>query len=690
MSQTWNALAGGRRLLLLALVLTVAPAAARAQQQKPEELAAKAKAILTKYCFECHGKDPNKASAKKLKVLDYAGMLASRQRLLVPKAPDESLLIQRLESTDEPMPPEGKPQPSDAERKALRAWVAAGAADFTKKVQVAVPAKTETGPTPPAPPKAADLALQAKAVLTKYCFDCHGKDPNRNSAKKLKVLDYPGMLASKKKVLVPNAPDDSLLIKRLESKDDPMPPEGKPQPSDPERKVLRAWVAAGAPNFGVTASVPPTPPTATNPAITPVTTTAPTANFEEELLKQAAITLDFLRQKGCKTVGVLKFRVQRLGEAEATDNAGPLNLTLATRLELAMALANDDKNPIAVIRDASRVADVVPNGNHLYRAGREKLFGRKYPLAWGKDDPQLVPDAFVTGVVRFSPDLARMGITLLAFDKEVDKVYKQEEFYVACDPDLLVEAGESYLLRDVLKDKQPLAPAKAVKAAFALHKEEVVSPLLDQKAPVRLEVRYDGKPVQVKFENGKFLLPEAKEGQKVSFVVQRLAAADDRLAVVLKVNGQSTLFRETLPDVQCRKWVLEPGVASLTIDRIQTDIKDDKGDLVVQAVPRSKPDQFRYTPDVGTVSVVVFREAKGTPVAREGAEDQAAIGRAAYPKEQANDLASLKELLRKEGAQENAAHSLAAPEKEGGEIKEVEFKADPTPVMALTMICQRP
>jgi hypothetical protein len=439
-------------------------------------------------------------------------------------------------------------------------------------------------------------------------------------------------------------------------------------------------------------------PRATAPSTTTTAPTLPhTVSLEEQLLKQAAETLDFLRGKGCKTVGVLKFRVSKLGASLSgpelsmapIDSAGPLNQALATRLELALALANDDKNPIGVLHDASQVADLIPKANHLYSAGRKALFGPTFLLAWGKDDTPVAADAFVTGAVRFSPNLDRMGITLLAFCKDYENVYKQDEFYVNCDGDLLVEAGESFLLRGVLKEKEPLAAARAIEAALWQRNQQVPSALVDKTAPLTLEVRYDSQVIPIPF-TGTFHIPEPKEVQKVSFVIRRVAAADARLAVVLKVNGLNTLFRERLPDVQCHKWVLEPGVDSLTIDRVQTDITDDRSDVMLRAVAPSKPDEFRYGPDVGTVSLVVFREARGEETPPGGTDDLAAVARGAYPKDRADDLAGLKRALREEGAPENATHGLAAPVREGGEAREVRFMADPTPVMAVTITCQRP
>ena len=56
------------------------------------------------------------------------------------------------------------------------------------------------------------------------------------------------------------------------------------------------------------------------------------------LLKHAHSILETLKEKGHKSVGVLKFRVKK-GEEPATDRAGTLNMRLAEKLEMALVLA---------------------------------------------------------------------------------------------------------------------------------------------------------------------------------------------------------------------------------------------------------------------------------------------------------------------------------------------------------------
>jgi serine/threonine-protein kinase len=96
------------------------------------------------------------------------------------------------------------------------------------------------------------LAADAYRILKKHCYECHGRNP-ANVKKKLRVLDQPLLLGKKRKLVVPGKPDDSLLIQRIEDKEEPMPPnEGKdkrPPVPKAELDVLKAWIKAGAAPF---------------------------------------------------------------------------------------------------------------------------------------------------------------------------------------------------------------------------------------------------------------------------------------------------------------------------------------------------------------------------------------------------------------------------------------------------------
>src|SRR5581483_8210134 len=83
------------------------------------------------------------------------------------------------------------------------------------------------------------------------------------------------------------------------------------------------------------------------------------ADLESALLDRAKGLIQHCKQKGYKTVGVLKFLGAKEG-GELSDNLGTVNTLLARRLEVALVLANDPRNPVDLIEDASAVAARTP------------------------------------------------------------------------------------------------------------------------------------------------------------------------------------------------------------------------------------------------------------------------------------------------------------------------------------------
>ena len=104
----------------------------------------------------------------------------------------------------------------------------------------------------PARAGAADerLATEARAFLTKYCYDCHGGA--KDVGEPLNVADRESLLkrpesAEKHAYVVPGKPDESLIWEY--SGIGPkyrMPKKSAAQPSPKERDVLRRWIADGA------------------------------------------------------------------------------------------------------------------------------------------------------------------------------------------------------------------------------------------------------------------------------------------------------------------------------------------------------------------------------------------------------------------------------------------------------------
>jgi hypothetical protein len=142
-------------------------------------------------------------------------------------------------------------------------------------------------------------------------------------------------------------------------------------------------------------------------------------SLEKALLQQAPQIIKYLRENNYQNVGVLKFRVKK-GQERASDSAGPLNLNLANRLEVALVLAAPSKaeKPIGIIHNASAVAAKLKGANHLTKEGREALFEGRYALPWG--DQEVSADVFLTGVVAFDKDMQSMNVGIGAFDKSAE------------------------------------------------------------------------------------------------------------------------------------------------------------------------------------------------------------------------------------------------------------------------------
>jgi hypothetical protein len=410
-------------------------------------------------------------------------------------------------------------------------------------------------------------------------------------------------------------------------------------------------------------------------------------DLNRALLEQAPAVLRYLKDKGYHNVGVLKFRVKK-GDAPITEHAGTLNLSLADRLERALILADDLKQPVGIIHDASAVAARLPGANHLTRAGRQALFRGRYPLAWGGEE--VTPDAFLTGVVQISPDLRDLTVGILAFDQSSDTLARVAKFKAGQNAASLIETGESFLLRGAFDSgqEQP-AQDKAVETATRVKQEKEDYPLQDQAAPLRLEIYYDDARVPLEIRNGKAQVPEPQEGQKVAFVLRRTDAASGRLGVVLKVNGENTLFKERLPDVGCRKWVLDPGDGPITIRGYQLTGKTAEAFRILSGA-ESKQKEIDYGADVGTITLAVFREQQGggRPPApmEDNAEDLVALTRGLFPREPSKNLAALKEQLRADASR----GLIGQGHQVGADVRHVSFTPDPTPVMVATVRYYRP
>ena len=85
-------------------------------------------------------------------------------------------------------------------------------------------------------------------ILSNKCFACHGPDASSRKAE-LRLDTQSGATANRNGTwaVVPGKPENSLIVKRIHDKDDPMPPErfGKPL-TDTEKEILTRWIKEGA------------------------------------------------------------------------------------------------------------------------------------------------------------------------------------------------------------------------------------------------------------------------------------------------------------------------------------------------------------------------------------------------------------------------------------------------------------
>ena len=425
-------------------------------------------------------------------------------------------------------------------------------------------------------------------------------------------------------------------------------------------------------------------------------------DLDKQLLKQAASVLSTLKEKGFHNVGVLKFRVKK-GTEPATDRAGTLNLRLSEKLEMALILANKIQDPIGIVRNANKTAATITGANHLTQEGRKLLFSVQYNLAWGEE--KVTPDAFITGVAYLTPDFKTMTVGLAIFDASGGELVQLAKFDAKPDLEELLESGESFTVRGVFdqgsleltqdqrKDK---ATDEAVKTTLLVKNETAgqtkpvaskIHPLSPSHpdSPIALEILYDGKPQLIEFRDGAAFVSEPKENQKVSFVVRRKGAARPRLGIVLKVNGENTLYRQKLPNDQCSPWVFEPSLNEFGVQGFQLDLGTLQ-QFKVLSQAQSKAKEIDYGEFVGTVSVSVLKEQTVEPKASidllaDDGEDFAILTRSTFPSKPARNLSALRHQLA-----DSATRGLIV---EGAivqqSVKTAQFKSDTIPVMTATI-----
>ncbi len=426
-------------------------------------------------------------------------------------------------------------------------------------------------------------------------------------------------------------------------------------------------------------------------------------DLEKQLLKQSRPMMDAIRAKGYRNIGVLKFRIKN-GDAPATDRLGMLNTRLARKLELALILANKVNDPVGIIKDASSTAATIPGASHLTAEGRAKLFTTEYPLAWGTT--KVVPDALLTGAAAISTDLQTMTVGVMSFDAKTLELQPLATFDVQLDLEDLLDSGESFTVRGVFdnaslqltqEERKEKASSEARTASVATKTETEtaktptvakVHPLSPQNAdaPVTLEIRYDGQPQTIEFRGGAAFVAEPRENQRVTLVVRRKGNSDRRLGIVIKVNGENTLYGQKDPDPQCSSWIMAPGLKEIQIVGYQIDENTLKPFRVLSQ-QESKAKEIDYGEFVGSISISVFPEQTVAPkpaadlaLTDEG-EDFSILTKGSLPSSTPSNPGALRQQLAQNTTRGLIADGVAVDRK----VTTTSFQKDSIPIMSASV-----
>jgi len=330
--------------------------------------------------------------------------------------------------------------------------------------------------------------------------------------------------------------------------------------------------------------------------------------FAASLQKQAGPMIEQLKKKGCTNVGVLRFLVRQGKDSTLQDDAGDINQSLANQTQRALILANADPE-FGIIEQPSAfvVKNAMADANHRTPEGRKAFFAKKFELAWSRD--KVEPSAFVVGTATINSGLKTMTVLFQMFQADGKLEDVGQPMTVTPGPELLAQTGLSYTMpaarrkalvsgeklppevqKEIVEEMKQSAPAASETAT------KPFAPLAD--CPVKWTIKYNDKVVDVTGNS----IPTPKPKDRVTFVLSN--PTKETYAVVLLVNGESTLYQEKAVPVACRKWILEPDTET-TIFGFQTSAKEAVPFEVV-APEDARADSVRYGDHAGTFRLVAF------------------------------------------------------------------------------------
>jgi hypothetical protein len=189
--------------------------------------------VFARKCASCHGAKARKGD---LDLSSFATLKAGGEsgEELLAESLDDSLLWQMVDGGG--MPPEDSPQLTDEELELIRRWIEAGGPAREKAVEQVV------------------TQHEILPYLYTRCVVCHGK---RRQEAELDLRSVASLLKGGKTgpAVVPGKPDESLILKRIHSKDMPPPKEliraGVRPFESSETELLTKWIAQGAKEYDI-------------------------------------------------------------------------------------------------------------------------------------------------------------------------------------------------------------------------------------------------------------------------------------------------------------------------------------------------------------------------------------------------------------------------------------------------------
>ncbi|MGI9473596.1 MAG: hypothetical protein ACR2NZ_18785 [Rubripirellula sp.] len=434
-------------------------------------------------------------------------------------------------------------------------------------------------------------------------------------------------------------------------------------------------------------------------------------SLSASLRSAATDVIQHCQDQKYEDIGVLRFLVVKKGDQNEKESMvrtiGTIHQTLARRMEVALLIANDERATIGIIDDASAVAATLGAASYLKADERRRLFDVEYPLHW-RDEP-VVPHALVTGLMQIDEDLRHATLSLMIFSADNHDLREiGEDRIVKVDASWLPEIGESYSLTrgafdggsisktngtsspddlpdDLPDDADPGAISdQSLISAVNVRDESASHPLNDSNAAVRVQVYYDGRPISPEFKDGVARIAEPRAGQRVEIEVQK-DSSSTRYGVCVKVNGESTLNRMRLPDLNCRKWILSRPKQRIVLKGYQISNSEIE-EFRVLTDQESNDRELDYGKDVGTITISVFPEGTTEqPQSREERELDL-IASTKLPKEKLGSFAKLK------GSLLGSANRgiIVEGRVSAGRINSRSFKTTATPVMSTTIRYYKP